>query len=431
MNPAPLTGEWTRSRIRRTATLTMIILLLAWSIDYVDRFAIGMALPSIGAEFGLTKTAQGLLVTTFAVVYLACQVPAGFLADRFGARKPMLVTLVLWSGFTALTGLAGTFGILLAMRALFGISQGCFPAASFKAVAERTTPDRRATVTGVMLAASGVGPGIAPLIVAPLIAAVGWRHTFLWLALGGALIGVLLWSLLPKPLPARLNAAAVGSAPPVTASRREVLRSPQLWKFAVLFCSLNMLAYGLITWVPSYLLEARHVSLAQTGLLAAIPMLVTVVTTILGGWLFDRFFAHRTRWFLASITTGTAVLLGLMTFASTTVEFTVYETCAIGLSGLSTMCVFGLPLRVLPPALTGTGMSVLNFGGQVAGASSPLLMGWLADTFSYTAAFGLLVVTTVLAAVFAFWVPQRPEHLRLGRQPDATGLGEGPVVATP
>ncbi|MFE0019675.1 MFS transporter [Amycolatopsis sp. NPDC059021] len=431
MNPAPVTEDWTRSRIRRTATLTMIILLLAWSIDYVDRFAIGMALPSIGAEFGLSKTLQGLLVTTFAVVYLACQVPAGFLADRFGSRKPMLVTLVLWSGFTALTGLAGTFGVLLAMRALFGISQGCFPAASFKAVAERTTPDRRATVTGVMLASSGVGPGLAPLIVAPLIAAVGWRHTFLWLALGGVLIGVLLWSLLPKPLPARLN-ATVGNAPPVSASRREVLRSPQLWKFAVLFCSMNMLAYGLITWVPSYLLEARHVSMAQTGLLSAIPMLVTVVTTILGGWLFDRFFAQRARWFLASITLGTAVLLGLMTAAGTTAEFTVYETLAIGLSGLSTMCIFGLPLRILPPALTGTGMSVLNFGGQVAGASAPLLMGWLADTFSYTAAFGLLIFTTALAAIFAFWVPQRPEQFRLGRAGrQDEGLGQGAAVPAP
>jgi fucose permease len=90
------------------------------------------------------------------------------------------------------------------------------------------------------------------------------------------------------------------------------------------------------------------------------------------------------------------------------VEFTVYETLAVGVFGLATMGVFGLPLRVLPTALTGIGMGVMNFGGQVAGAVAPLAMGWLADTFSYTAAFGFLIGSTLLTVVFAFWVPQTP-----------------------
>lgn len=132
----------------------MVVMLFAWSVDYIDRFAISMALPSIGTEFALSKSAQGWLVTVFALVYMVCQIPAGYLADRYGSRRPMLVTLVLWS-VTALTGMAGTFG--------------------------------------------------------PLLMALGWRHTFLWMAGCGAAIGVAVWAILPRALPARLSSSTASS----------------------------------------------------------------------------------------------------------------------------------------------------------------------------------------------------------------------------
>ncbi len=396
----------TANRVRRTAYLTIVVLVLAWSIDFVDRFTISMAMPFIGQEFGLSKTMQGLLFTTFSVVYLLCQVPAGYLADRFGARGLMLTTLLLWSAFTGMTGLAGSFAWLLVVRALFGAAQGSFPPASFKAIAERTTPRARGTVTGVVMSASGFGPGIAPLIVAPLIASVGWRDTFFSLAVAGAAIGVLLWAVLPKPLPARLTRTVDETGGTPRASRREVLRSLQLWKFAAVFCAMNLLVSGLISWVPSYLLETKRLSITTTGVLAAIPMLVTVGTTILGGWLFDRFFHQRIRWFLVPVIAVTAFFLALMLTASSAVEFTVYETLALGVASLGSMCLFGLPMRALPTEHAGIGMGMLNLGGQVAAAVSPLLMGFLVDRFSYTAAFGLLVVTTAAGAVIACWLPQ-------------------------
>ncbi|MFJ8854937.1 MFS transporter [Streptomyces sp. NPDC102437] len=400
---------WTSERINRTATITMVVMLCAWSIDYIDRFSISMALPSIGEEFHLGKTAQGSLVTVFALVYMICQIPAGYLADRYGSRKPMLITLVLWSLFTALTGMAGTFGLLLLFRGLFGACQGAFPAASFKAIAERTTPERRGTATSVMLSASGIA-GLAPLLVAPLLTAIGWRHTFLWMAGCGAAIGIGLWALLPKALPDRLSRLPQAAVTMPEVSRAQVLKSPGVWKFAVLFCAMNMLSYGLVTWVPSYLLEARDLSLNETGVLSAIPSLVGFATTIFGGWLFDRYFHDKARWYLVSIATVTSVLLVLMVSAGSAATFTVYETLAVGVFGMATMCVFGLPLRVLPTAVAGLGSGMTNFGGQVAGVIAPLAMGWLADAFSYTAAFGFLIGTTLLTAVIAFWVPQRAEQ---------------------
>ncbi|MEU2229315.1 MFS transporter, partial [Streptomyces sp. NPDC018347] len=153
--------------IRRTTTMTVGLLSTIWMIDMIDRVMIGLALPMIGDEFSLSNTQLGGVVSIFAIFYMLGQVPGGMLADRFGPRPLLIVALILWSVFTALTGFAWGLVSLMVMRAMFGLSQGLFPAASFKALAERTRPKTRATAMGFMIGANNLGPGIAPLIIAP------------------------------------------------------------------------------------------------------------------------------------------------------------------------------------------------------------------------------------------------------------------------
>ncbi|MFI6295191.1 MFS transporter [Nonomuraea sp. NPDC050790] len=412
MGLAGNTPTLTPVQVRRTATVTVGLLMGVWVIDYVDRVMMAVALPFIGEEYSLTKTEQGWLITVFSLVYLLCQVPGGILADRYGARRQLMVSLVLWSAFTALTGLAWGLASLLVIRALFGVGQGLFPGASFKAMAERTTPATRATAAGSMLASNQLGAGVAPLIVAPLILLIDWRHTFWVIAAAGVVIGFLLWKMLPPPLPAHLNGSDRPEQRGVPLS--VVLRSASVWKFAALFCATNMLGYGMMTWVPSYLLEERGISLISTGFMAAVPSLVMCATTFVGGWLFDRYFHDRARLYVIPLLLLTAVLLVIMLQAETAAGFTVYQTLALAVAGLSTMGILGMPFRALPPAVVGSGMGVVNVGGQVAGVLAPVLMGLLVDRFSYTAAFGLLIATTVLAALIAVIVPQRPDQFILG-----------------
>ncbi|WP_327085798.1 MFS transporter [Nonomuraea sp. NBC_01738] len=418
MGLAESTPTLAPAQIRRTATVTVGLLMGVWVIDYVDRVMMAVALPFIGEEFALSKTEQGWLITVFSLVYLLCQVPGGILADKYGARRQLMVSLLLWSVFTALTGIAWGLAALLVIRAMFGVGQGLFPGASFKALAERTTPAVRATAAGSMLASNQLGAGLAPLIVAPLILTLGWRHTFWVTAAAGVVIGVLLWILLPKPLPGHLSGTA-HTQDEGGVSLGVVMRSTSVWKFAALFCAVNMLGYGMMTWVPSYLMEERGISLISTGVMAAIPGLVMCATTFAGGWLFDRYFHSRARLFVIPLLLVTATLLVLMLMADSAVGFTVYQTLALGVAGLSTMGILGMPVRALPHAVIGSGMGVVNVGGQIAGVLAPVLMGFLADRFSYTAAFGLLIATTILGALIALIVPQRPEQFRLATKEHA------------
>lgn len=184
--------------IRRTTTMTVGLLSTIWMIDMIDRVMIGLALPMIGDEFSLSNTQLGGVVSIFAIFYMLGQVPGGMLADRFGPRPLLIVALILWSVFTALTGFAWGLVSLMVMRAMFGLSQGLFPAASFKALAERTRPKTRATAMRFMIGANNLGPGIAPLIIAPVLMAVGWRDAFWLVAIVGAVIGTVVWLVLPR-----------------------------------------------------------------------------------------------------------------------------------------------------------------------------------------------------------------------------------------
>nr|WP_271209013.1 MFS transporter [Rhodococcus wratislaviensis] len=399
-----LTQEGSRLNIKRTSATTIALLAGVYVIDYIDRVAISVALPFMGSDLHLDKTQQGFVVSAFAIAYMLSQLPGGMLADRFGARPLLVISLLAWSVFTAATGLVQGLVLLLVVRALFGVAQALFPPASFKALAERTTPQTRTRSAGFILASNHLGASAGTLLMAPLIIAVGWRHSFWLIALVGAVVGVLMWRFLPSPLPRGVT----DDHKPVaqeSVAWRPVLRNSVVWRYALLFCCFNMLTYGMITWVPSYLLEVRGLSLVAAGVSSAVPLMINAGTAVLGGWLVGRYFDGRAKWFVVPVLVAASVLLLLMLQTTSATAFTILQACAMGCSGLAIMGILGMPLRALPREYVGAGMGIVNTGGQFAGVVAPLVMGFLAQHVSYTAAFGFLAAATLFASLIAIITP--------------------------
>lgn len=417
---APQPPVRSRERLDRGAKITVTLLFCAWLIDYVDRLVINLALPSIGKEFDLSRTEQGFAVSVFFLAYAAFQIPGGMLADRFGAKRVTCWALLVWSAFTALTGLAGTFAILLVVRFLFGVAEGVFPGASMKAVAERTTSGQRMSANGVVQSSNAVAAVVAPLLAAPLITQFGWRSAFFTVAGVGVFVyaAVQLW----LPEPARRDERQV----PVRGGTRTLLRSPVMWAFAAMFFGYDIIIWGLNTWVPSYLNEERGISLTSAGALAVIPAAAAVVSVVVGGRLSDRLRGGQRRIVVPSMSVAALALI-LMATAPTTVTFVLWMTVATAAASLTYMPVFAVPLRSLPTGLTGAGAGLITFGGQLAGVVAPTVMGVLADHAGFGAAFGFLVLGAVLAAVLSVVTPQDSETFRR-----SLGLPEsaGPASST-
>ncbi|QFU86943.1 MFS transporter [Amycolatopsis sp. YIM 10] len=390
----------------RTARVTVLLLFAAWTVDYVDRLLVNLALPQIGADFGLDHTEQGLVLSAFFLAYALFQIPGGLLADRFGAVRVMLVAVLAWSAFTALTGLAGlvgSFALLLVVRFLFGAAQGVFPGASIKALSERTEPGQRMTANGWMQSSNAFGVLLAPAIAAPLIAWWGWRGAFAAIAV----LGVFVFMALRKWLP----------APRTTADRqpgggRAVLLSPVMWRFALMFFGYDVIVWGLASWVPSYLQSERGLTLTEAGAITALPAIFGGVAVVLGGRWSDRL-GGRHRVVVLPAMAATAACLVVMSHSEPTALFAVFLTLTGFFAALCYMPVFAVPLRSLPAELAGAGAGLIVFGGQSAGMVVPVVMGALVDGFSYRVAFLALLSGVVLTVLAALATPQTTEQFKL------------------
>ncbi|MEU7070163.1 MFS transporter [Streptomyces narbonensis] len=389
---------------RRTVRITVALLFAAWLVDYADRLVINLVLPSIGVEFDLDRTQQGLVVSAFFLAYALCQIPGGMLADRFGGRRVTLWALLAWSVFTALTGFAWSFAVLLALRFAFGVAEGVFPPAAMKVLVERTRPEERMGANGTVMSSNAIAAVITPLAVAPLVAVFGWRSAFWSTAALGllALVAVRLW--LPAPLPRRADAPAEGegaASPPL----REVLRKGVLWRFSLMMFGYSTIIWGLNTWVPSYLSEEHGVSLTAAGALLAVPALGAAAATVLGGRLSDRLGGHHRKVIVPGMGVSAGALL-LMANTPSLAGFVVFGTLAVFAASLAYMPIFAVPMSGLAPEYVGVGGAVIIVGGQVAGIVAPPVMGALADAFSFRVAFGFLVLGAVIAAVMSCLTPQ-------------------------
>ncbi|GHB48442.1 MFS transporter [Streptomyces viridiviolaceus] len=381
-----------------------MLLFAAWFIDYVDRLAIATILPTIGDEFDLDLGRQGLVVSVFFVAYAAAQIPGGMLADRFGAKRVTCWALLAWSLFTALTGLAWSFTALLLVRFAFGAAEGIFPSASMKALVERTSLAERMGAQGLIMSSNSIASVVAPLAVPPLAALVGWRWAFVSAALLGVLVYFAVRWWLPAPAERTEDIVRPSDGVPV----REVLRIGVLWRFALMLFGYSTVAWGLSTWIPSYLSTERGLSLTSAGVLMAVPSLAAALGTLLGGRLSDRLEGHHRKVIVPAMSVS-APALCLMAVSPGLAGSVACGTVAIFAASLCYMPIFAVPLRSLPPGLVGVGSAVIVFGGQVAGMVVPPVLGVIADAVSFEAAFAVLALGPVLTALVALATPQDTE----------------------
>lgn len=398
-----------RVPLSKDAKLAVFLFFLGWVMSYADRQLITLALPYIGEDLSLTPTQQGMLISAFFVTYAIVQIPGGMLVDKLGAKRTAVAGVLAWSIFTVATGTAGSFAVMLAVRALFGIGEGVYPAASVKAVAERTSSAQRMTATGWMYSSNAVGTIVAAVTGAALISFIGWQGAFFVLGAVGVLVAAAIWIFLPNARVDSTAAVDVHEEAESAIATKDLFRSAALWGHVAMFFGYGVVAWGMSAWVPSYLVDARGIPLGVVAGAAVIPVLAGGVASVLGGRLVDRLGGrHR-------LIVIPGMLASMLTLAMMTQELPVpVFITLIGLlsffSGMCYMPVFAGPVRGLPTAVVGTAYATISTGSQVAGILTPTIMGVVVENVSWEAAFGVLIAGCVICIVAALLVPRGPEE---------------------
>src|SRR5690606_33400664 len=187
----------TSSRQRRGAATNVrwsivVILFLFYTVNCIDRAALGVSLPSITEDFHLSATVQGVILSAFFWAYCLLQIPGGMAADRFGPRKVIGVAATIWGLFTASAGLAVNGFTLILSRIGLGAFEAPYMASASKLVANWMPPKRRASAVTLIDSGAPLGSAIGGLLIAWLISFTGsWRWSFVIIGLTTVVIGIL------------------------------------------------------------------------------------------------------------------------------------------------------------------------------------------------------------------------------------------------
>jgi len=382
--------------------LILAILFLAWIIGNCDKTGISVAVIPIGKEFGFDSIQLGMIMSSFFASYTILTLFGGVLADKFGSRSVLTTIMVLWSFFTGITGLGWSLASFIAIRFLFGAAEGGFAPASSVTIAELYPREQRGRAKAFLVSAAQVGTAVGTFAVSAFIATVGWRYAFWTYAVLGTIISVAFWVTFKQDKDAYNRDRRIKSKLPL----RNVLRIPLVWKLLVIQFALGTFFFGLSSWLPSYWVHVKGLTIVQMGALTALASLVAFAFQNLSGWILDKYLVGRER-ILICITLGIA---GCAVFFMYTVESIgmaiTWLTIATTAIAVTSPVIFTLALKYLPEEFIGTGTGIANFGQQTAGMLAPALFGYFIHVFhgSYFAVFIFVVVTVVIAFITALTI---------------------------
>jgi len=405
------------------------------AINYIDRSALSVALPFMAHDLSLTPTEQGLILSAFSWTYSVMQLPSGWLIDKLGARVMFGASVLLWSLFTGLTAIAGSFASLLGFRLGLGIGEsGAYPS-SAKAVSQWFPQRERGRATAFYDSGARVGSALAVPIVAAIIGLFGWRSVFVIMGVLGLLWVIGWWAYFRTPQTHRaVNEAELAhitsqdevveqEGPAGTGenrgSIRDLLRYRTVWGMIAGFSCLNFVVTFFLTWFPSYLVEERGFDLLKLGFFGVIPGLTAIAGSWAGGLVGDALLA---RGWSVTRTRKTCLVAGMLASSVIALAVVTEEAwLALVLLSLSyfsiafaIVSVWCLPADVAPKHLVGTLGGAQNFVANVASAASPIVIGALAGA---TGSFVVPLVVTggvaVLGAASFGLVIRRVEPIRV------------------
>jgi MFS transporter, ACS family, D-galactonate transporter len=381
----------------------LVLLAIGVLINYIDRGNISIAGPLLKRELGLSASQLGILFAAFFSTYTAMQFVIGWLVDRFDVNRILAAGFLLWSLATAATGVVRGFILLLAMRLILGIGESvAFPACT-KIMARHLPEHHRGFASGVLLSATKWGNAIGTLVAGLLMAKFGWRPVFIWVGLV-SLLWLPAWSKW-MPREGRGSSGFATRGPSFIA----ILEQRSFWgASAGHFCH-NYLLYFMVTWLPSYLVLGRHLSMTTMSGIAGLYYSVDAVSAVASGWLQD--FAIRSG-YTPTLVRKSAMAIGFSIAAVALLGCAVADPRAYvpwllvagvgcGMTGAGVLC---FSATLAGPQAAGTWYGIQNGFGNLAGVVGPALTGFvLQRTGNFLIPFAVtsaLCIVGVLAWVF-------------------------------
>jgi MFS family permease len=413
----------------------LVMVALLYMIVFLEKANISVAAPAISKEFGLNNSQMGLIFSGFVLAYTIGQLPSGWLADHFGPRRIICLLVPFWSITTVLTGFGAGFLSLFSLRFITGLgASGTFPITT-RAMQPWFLPSERSSINGLTHACARLGAAIVPPVAVWLTISFGWHWVFYVCGIVG-LIWVVVFAHIYRNSPTehpRIGAeelATLRDAPPLPSRRRKVpwrviLRSPNMLFIAMGFACYAYGGYFYVAWLPSYLVQYRHFSMAQMGIVASLPLLAGMAGDVVSGLYGDRLMRRTGRLNFSRRMVAVPGMLGAALFI---IPAGMLDSAALAVICMS-ISLFFMEFLNAPSwavamdvggAYSGTVGSLMNLGASIAGTFSPMVFGLLSQNGHWIAPF--IIQGMVLIAGAMIWLFLIDAERPIMSAPAADGL---------
>ena len=400
------------SPVTRYARRILGLLTLANFFNFYDRQIVSVLAETIKAEFQLTDVQVGGLNSAFEFTYPLAAIVLAILADRWGRQRIISLVVALWSGATALTGVAGSYLTLIMARFGVGAGQGGYGPPALTKLSEAFPGPYRAQAVGTHAVGLIIGSAAGYILTGTIAQMLGWRFSFIVAGLPGLLLAWLIFRLRPKSPPVSLTPSA-NSQYDVPRIDLDVIR--QLFTVSTLrvVYGSGILVYlatgGLIFWLPTFMQRYHGYTMASAASTAGVAQVVMGVGGVLfGGWLGDRLTQRHPggKLFVMGIGLAVGTPLGILGILATSRWlFLVAAGVALFLYSFNFSCSGPQIYEVTPPAIRATSQAVFLFLTHYLGnlPSAPII-GWLSDA-GYDLRAGMigLAAVGIPAAVIMLW----------------------------
>jgi MFS transporter, ACS family, D-galactonate transporter len=406
-----MAGIVTASAVRWRIFAIIFMLVV---INLIDRVTLSIAMPTISKEFSLEPAIQGLVLSAFFWSYALLQIPGGWLIDRFGPRALITGATIGWGSFQAIAGLATGGVTLLISRVGLGAAEAPLFPAGAKLNSLWLSPKERGR--GAVLVDSGapLGAAFGGVIIAWLILSLGsWRGAFVVAGVATMALGALAWWYV-RDDPANhagVNAAELAviraSPLPVQTASECAARSVSPRSYTAILVgrmSWAMINFGLLTWGPSYLAQARGFDLKQMGGATFIMFFGGMFGSLASGFLVDKLqdrgMSRAVVYKSALGVTGLGVMLAFLTLPQVADPMAAIALLSVTLFLLYFGSLYwSLPAILAPKDKVGVVGGTMNFAGSSSGIAVPIITGLILQA---TGAY--LVVLYFFAACAALYV---------------------------
>ncbi len=395
-------------------------LWVAYALNHADRQVVYTLFPALQQTFGFSDATLGLTGALFLWVYGAFSPIAGILGDRFSRVKLVVGSLIVWSTFTILSGLAPNGSSLLACRALLGLSECFFMPAAFALMANAHGPQTRSRAIAIFASSQMFGVALGGSISGWIAQELHWRFAFILLGVCGILFALPLWSFL-RQVPAHFTSFGSGQ-PASLQSFCALFRVPSLRAVTIFVSVATFGLYLVYTWLPTFLFDRFSLSLARAGFEASFyPQVGTAVGLFAGGFAADLLYLKRKSarfWIILVAFLGCSPCIYLIGAGATLAATRVAAVCFGFFAGFVSANQAASAFDVVPAAQRATAVGVLNVTGATISGFAPYFGGLARRTIgigqlmAFASMAYLATSLIILYAILRHFDRDRKEALR-------------------